>query len=271
MKYKVIFSDFDGTLLRTDHTVSERTIKAIKGYIAKGGTFIVNTGRIATSLDAWKVKLGIAEQKIPVIGFNGAFVTGKDGEVISSTFIEHNTACKILEKARELGVYAHFYTSKNVHIKQLCDISYMYKILTDAPLKVVGYLDDYLKAHPELVVPKILLVIPEEDRAVIEKTFDDMGLEGIQHVAGNKNFLEFVSIDSGKGNGMQKALDILGVKAEECIAIGDNENDASMIKKAGLGVAVANATEKAKEVADYISASNNDDGVAEVIEKFCGD
>ena len=270
MKYKMIVSDFDGTLLRSDHTVSEKSVKAIKKYIAKGGTFVVSTGRMALSLDGWKDYLGISGQKVPVIGFNGSVVTDDDGNAIASTCIDAQTAYKIVKKAMELNVYCHIYDVKNVYIKNVNYINHDYTLITGAPLKVVGRLDEFLLKHPDMMIPKIMLVINPERREELERIYDEMNIEGVQHVMSSKHFFEFVSTRAGKGNGMKMASEVLGIPLDEIIAIGDNQNDVSMIEMAGLGVAVGNAREELKAVADYVAGTNNDDPIAEVIEKFCG-
>lgn len=81
-------------------------------------------------------------------------------------------------------------------------------------------------------------------------------------------FLEILPAGIDKAYGLQKLIDVLGIKREEVIACGDGYNDITMVKFAGLGVAMGNAVEQTKAAADYITLSNDDDGVAAVVEKF---
>jgi Cof subfamily protein (haloacid dehalogenase superfamily) len=81
-------------------------------------------------------------------------------------------------------------------------------------------------------------------------------------------FLEFLNPASNKGIGVAAIAEYLGIRAEEVICMGDAENDHHMLKYAGLGIAMANAMEETKQIADYITDSNNDHGVATAIEKF---
>ena len=80
--------------------------------------------------------------------------------------------------------------------------------------------------------------------------------------------LEIMNKECNKGFGLERLIKELGVNREEVISIGDEQNDFEMIKFAGLGVAMGNASEKIKEIADYITKTNEEDGVAHVIEKF---
>lgn len=271
MKYKMIASDFDGTLLRSNLTVAQKSADAIKSYIARGGAFVVSTGRMAMSIDRWKSYLGISGQKIPVIGFNGSVVTDDNGNVVASTLMTADVALRIIKKAMELGVYCHFYDISNVYVREINDINYEYAVITDAPLKVVGRLDRYLEAHPDMLIPKVMLYIQPEQREELERIFDDMKLSSVKHMMSEENYFEFVSAKSGKETGMKMAAELLGIPLSGVIAIGDNQNDVGMIKEAGLGVAVANACAEARAAADYIAKCNDDDPIAEIIEKFCGD
>lgn len=115
------------------------------------------------------------------------------------------------------------------------------------------------------------MVVVEASRAdAVMAEYDGMGLEGVQFYMSSDVFLEFVSSVGGKGAGLMKVAELLGVPMSRTIAVGDNQNDISMIKRR-TRIAVANAREEVKKAADYVTVSNNDDAIAEIIEKFCGD
>ena len=106
---------------------------------------------------------------------------------------------------------------------------------------------------------------------VLEQYISQLKDENFQHTTFTKSrayFLEFFSNKVSKAVAMEKLGEYYGIKQEEMIAIGDQTNDLPMIEYAGLGVAMANAVDKVKEAADYITLSNNDAGVAHTINKF---
>ena len=118
MKYELILSDFDGTLLRNDLTVDKSVADAIRGYINRGGHFVVCTGRMAKSMDGWLDYLGIGGQRIAVVGFQGSFVADTAGNVLYECTVPHESVDKILAFAEKHGLYTHFYDKDYVYIKE---------------------------------------------------------------------------------------------------------------------------------------------------------
>lgn len=269
MKYDLIFSDFDGTLLRDDFTVGQKSADAIKEYIARGGNFVVCTGRMSSSIDPWIEYLGLGGQRIAVAGYQGTSISDIEGNLLYCDYIDSETVRKVLLIGERLGVYTHFYDDKWVYVKEENDINREYARITGAPVKVVGRLVDYLDANPKLCVIKVMVVVDESDADRVYGEYAKATLSGVQFYFSSANFLEFVSNRGGKGSGLKKVAELLGIPMEKTIAIGDNMNDISMIEAAGLGVAVANARPETKAAADYVTVGNNDDPIAEVIEKFC--
>lgn len=270
MKYKLIVSDFDGTLYGRNKQVNPENIKMIKEFIDRGGKFTVSTGRMNYSLRDWVKKLGLENQDVAVMGYNGSYAVNKKGEVVVGDFLDHKTVDYILSIAEENGFYAHYYDDKYVYIEKENEINLNYKRLTDIFLCEVGDLRKYLKEHPDLIVPKAMVVVSAKDLKWVKAKFDALAPGKYNCFASDVNLIDFASLTSGKDAGLKKIANYYGVDISEVIAIGDSHNDCSMIGCAGLGVAVANAWPEAKKVAKYITERTADDGaVAEVIEKFC--
>lgn len=269
MKYKLIFSDFDHTLLRDDFTVGERSISAIKEYVARGGNFVVCTGRMSSSLDeSWRRRLGIADERIPVVGFQGSYIADRDGNVLHCDYVSSENVIRVLEKAEQLGVYAHTYDADYVLIEKENQINLDYNRFTGSPLKAVGRLVDYVKAHPDVKYIKLLMVIPPERTDEILAEYRAMGLKDVFYCMSSATYLECVSSHGGKGNGLKRVADLLGVPMSDTIAIGDNMNDIPMIERAAVGVAVENARPEVKAKADFVASRNDLDPIADVIEKY---
>ncbi|MBR2988658.1 MAG: HAD family phosphatase [Clostridia bacterium] len=270
MKYKLIVSDFDGTLYGKNKQVNPKNIEAIKRFTEKGGKFTVSTGRMNYSLRNWVKTLGITDQEVPVMGYNGSYAVNKNGEIVVGDFLSHETVDFILSTAEKLGVYSHFYDDKFVYIKEENDINRNYRTLTDIVLNEVGNLREFLHKNPSLIIPKAMVVVDEKDLASVKAEVDKASGGRYRCFASDVNLIDFASPTSGKDAGLRKIAQYFGLDMSEVIAIGDSQNDADMLRAAGLGVAVQNAWPEAKKNADFITERIADEGaIAEVIEKFC--
>ncbi len=269
MKYKMIFSDFDGTIASDDHSISDENKRAIKEYQQKGGTFVLCSGR--APLPAWSIveELGIENNDIPIAGLNGALVFNKDKEVIYKAPIKNSTAYIIVKEAESRGIYCHMYDDYTAIIAEEHPINIDYRKITGIDLTPVGKLSDYLMAHPDFDPVKILYVIDPCISKELDEVFDRLNLPGVTHVMSNDTFYEFISTDAGKEKAMKFIANEYGVDISEVIAIGDNFNDKAMIEQAGLGVAIGNGRAETIAVADFVATSNNESAIAQVVDKFC--
>ncbi len=270
MKYDLVFSDFDGTLLKDDLTVDKSTADAIRDYISRGGHFVVCTGRMARSMDGWLDYLGIGKQRIAVVGFQGSFVPNTDGNVLYECTVPHASVDKILCFAEKHNLYVHFYDAEYVYVSEINDINLEYKRITQVPLKSVGNLREYLHANPNLSVLKAMIMVDPTDAKRVYAECDKEEFGEVDHYMSSDSYLEFASIYGGKGTGLKKVAELYGVPIEKTIAIGDSQNDISMLKAAGLAIAVGNARADVKAVADYVTVTNDEGAVKAVLEKFCG-
>ena len=269
MKYKLVVSDFDGTLLKDDLTVSQRSIDSIKKYIALGGNFIVCTGRMVQSLDKWVKILGLDKEKIATIGFQGALVSDSQGNILHHQTIDYLEAYDIIKLSEDLGVYSHIYDDKNLYVARPEPVNIEYCEITDIEMKVVGKLSDFILKN-KFSPTKMMWVIQPKDTEKYETLMKDR-LKTSHCFMSSDTYLEFIAKDSSKGNAIKVACDILGIDLDDCIALGDQMNDLSMINTAGVGIAMANSRQEVLDKADYVTKSNNEDGVALVLEKIIED
>ena len=272
MKYKLIVSDFDGTLAEDDKNISQRNISAIKSYVNRGGKFVVCTGRMSDSVVPLREIFGTQNQSICEIGSNGSEIRDAKGNLLSSHGINPAVARRIIEKAMQMDWHVHYYDLERGYacVKERDFIITNYEKVTGTVCKVVDLLG-YIDEHPDVIIPKIMIVVAKED---MEKTVAEMEkdeYEGTIHTLSTANFLEYLPDSAGKGRALSWLANYYGIDLSETIAIGDNLNDMSMIETAGLGVAVASGREQLIAIADYVAPSNNESAVADVIEKFCGE
>jgi Cof subfamily protein (haloacid dehalogenase superfamily) len=271
MKYDLIFSDFDGTLARKENEISDRNATAIKEFVKRGGTFVVCTGRMAKSVLPIRKILGTENQLICEAGFHGAHVVDSNGVAVVERGISAEVTQKIIARAKAIGAHVHYYDFYNCFVQERNEIINEYERLTGTPITVVGDMQKHLSEHPDMLVPKIMIVVSPEKMAETKAWMDGEEYEGAESTTSTPIFLEYIPKGWGKGAALKAIAKELDIPLSRTIAIGDNMNDMTMVKTAGLGVAVGNGREELKAVADYVAVNHDEDAVAQVIEKFCGE
>lgn len=263
MQYKLIALDLDHTLLSSTRTISERNKRAIERAVEKGATVVLATGRPFGGTCRFCEELEI---KQPVITNGGAVVVdGATGETLFDQKIDSDLAREIIAFLHAQNCYHQIY---NDSPKFLCEqytmYSELYAAFTGMQWEAVG---DFLKLG-SIHTPKVLCVDMESRlRELYEITkayFKERVIVGISQPF----FMEIYHPDAHKGAALKRLAESMGLGAENVIAMGDSHIDRSMIEYAGLGVAMKNSTPEVLEAADLIAPSNDEDGVAWVIEKY---
>lgn len=270
--YKLLCTDMDGTLLNDKKEVSERNLNAIKEAYGRGVKVVVCTGRMFTSADFYSDLLGV---KTPVIASNGAFIREKDrDEVIYKALLGKENCLKVMKVCKLNGIFANFQTHDSMFIDKLdySSKSYYAKLNEKLPVDrkitpiVVNDWDEVFESYENEILKCI--AVDEDGRKIDRAKAELIEQQSLEVVSSFENNFEAMNKGVSKGRAVEILAKYYNISKEEIICIGDNENDISMIEYAGLGVAMANGEECAKKVAKYITDSNNDDGVAKVIEKF---
>lgn len=266
MKYKIIFLDIDGTLTDSRKLITEKTRRAIMKAAENGLIIAVASGRPEPGLAYAAGELEMSDIGGYLLPFNGGIIkNAMTGEVIASDTI----SCEALETAyraaKKYGIGIITYKEGDIiaadRTDEYIDIE---SRINGMPVK----LTDYFLETVDFAPVKCLLTGEPEIAAKAEKDLAEL-LAGKANVFRSEPFfVEVVPNGIDKAASIKKLTEILGISREEIIACGDGFNDVSMIKYAGLGVCMANGCDAAKAVADYIAPSNDEDGVAEVIEKF---
>ncbi len=264
MKYKLVVSDFDGTLAFKNGTVSDENVRAIKAYTAAGGKFTIATGRMYPSIVRFLKKLGL-DGDYPIASYDGSIVTKADtGKRMAVRPMSRLTVLKIVEYCEKRGIHCQFYTQDYVYTAEYNELIRLYAEysgVTDC-VKTVGKLSDYLDKNKDLELIKTLIISDENKIDAIEKDIN-LYMDGESvFVKSASRLTECVDNLSGKGNYVSWIADYYGIPVSEIAAIGDSMNDASMLKTAGLGVAMADGDERLKKIAGYITDECGKNGFA---------
>lgn len=263
MKYKLIVTDLDDTLLRDDQTISERSIQTIKRAMGKGITVAVATGRMYPSAIPYARALGL---KGPILCCQGAQIADiETGRTLSITGIPKELAREALAFAETRGLYIQYYTTEEYFFEKTCEQSEYYRRMAGVQGRALGRkCSEALDFDP---IKLLCIAEPARIRQAYADARDAFG--GRLEIAISKaNYLELTHPDANKGGAVKTLAAMLGIGQEQVMAVGDALNDLSMIRFAGLGVAVANGDETVKAGADAVTASNNEDGVAKAIEEY---
>ncbi|KAE9529866.1 sugar-phosphatase [Testudinibacter aquarius] len=264
--YKLIALDMDGTLLNNEKKISERNKTAILAARQQGVYVILASGRPYIGMQQYMQQLGMTGNDDYVLCFNGAIVErAHDGYVINSKMLQGKDAKFVAQHADRVGLNVHAFSPTRGLITPKANHYTQHEADSngiDFSLLDFSLLDD----HEPII--KTMIIDPPELLDPFAAAVPTALCQRYTVVRSAPFFLEFIHPQANKGAGVAALAQHLNINPEQIICCGDAGNDLHMLQYAGLGVAMGNATEDIKAIADYIAADNNSSGVAEVIEKF---
>ena len=257
---RLLISDVDGTLVRKDKTVSDATVAAVRRLREAGVKFTVISARPLSGVQPILQRLGIDE---PVGAYNGGTIAKPDGTVVSAERLDAATAREALERFDLDWVVTWVFADGRWHTKTADTPHNASEIVTaDQQPTVVESFDALVDR-----IDKIVAVSDEEPRLAELEAETQEALKGRATVARSQTYyLDVTAPDANKGHGVTELARAIGVPLDHVAVIGDGQNDVYMFKVAGMSVAVDNASDEVKKAADYVTASNVDDGVAKAID-----
>lgn len=262
MKYKLVAVDMDGTLLDTNGKIRNETALAIKKTINNGVQFIVSTGRPIQGIKKYNDILNL---KGPAITYNGAMIVSlENGEILYEQSLKKSDAKKILNIGNKNEITMCVWSKNQLYVNILNDkVNNYIKLSGVKPILIYNYQE--LLEKP---ISKILWYDTVEKLEEVKKELSFDLFEEVTFCNTQPIFLEFFNSRVSKGEALKFIGKIYSISTHEMIAIGDGANDLSMIQYAGLGVAMGNASIEIKNCAQFITASNDENGVGKVLEKF---
>ena len=263
-KYKMLVLDLDDTLLRDDYSISSRNRELLIQAQEQGVIVVLASGRPTPAMVRYAEELNLADYDSYMISFNGAVVTSmKYNEVLFETSLTRDEIHSLYDFSIDNNVHIITYSDKGV-------ISETHSEYIDVEVKLTGIphhkVPSFKSEITSSAVKCILLEHPDylkevEKKLKVERT--DLSISRSKPF-----FLEVMPHGIDKAASIDLLAKKLGIKQSEVIAVGNAGNDLTMVQYAGLGIWVDNVSDNLRHHADYIVASNENDGVAEVIEKF---
>jgi Cof subfamily protein (haloacid dehalogenase superfamily) len=271
---KLICIDMDGTLLNSKHEVSEKNKNALKKAKEMGINIAVTTGRLFCSARYYSDLLGI---DTPVIASNGAYIKNKyEDEPILECPIPKDMLIDIYKiiKKHDLIVNSNSWNTfiRDAEIPEGHAYKTMNKDLPEG--KKVNFIvnEDFISAINEFEGNLLKVIIVEDENKDklwrAKEELQSIYKDKLHIVSSGTNNFEIMIGNVSKGNAVAYLADSLHIPSEEIMCIGDSENDISMLKFAGLGIAMGNGLQMVKDIADFVTDTNDNDGVAKAIEKF---
>lgn len=267
MSIKLVAIDIDGTLITDHHTIHPQVKEAIHQARMQGIHIVLCTGRPLPGVTTKLAELEINRENEYVITYNGSLVQNvHTGEIIANYGLSLEDYNLLELTARQLGVHFHVINHEKIFTpnRNISKYTVNEAFIVDMPLE---YRTPEEMTADMNIIKMMMIDHPEILDEAIKKMPNEI-LEKYNTVKSSPFYYEMLNKNASKGNALKKLAEHLGFTADETMAIGDNENDISMLEFAGIGVAVANAVEKTKAVADVIVSSNNDGGVAEAINQY---
>lgn len=260
MAYRLAALDLDDTLLNSEKQLSPKNREALQKIIERGIRVILASGRAYPGIESYNRMIGNQDY---TIACGGAQVVDPEGNVVFSTYVPSLTAKQVMRWAVTHGAYFQVYMDDGFHYLSRTPFTDYYE-------KHCGYPGienpDLLEIEPVLASKILLIDEPErleQFRSELKTVFPELALKKSQ-----ANFLEVMNPEATKGSALEFLSNKLDIEPQQIFAVGDSEIDESMLRFAGMGVAMENASEPCKLAADAITASCEEDGVAAAIEKY---
>lgn len=275
MTYKMVVMDMDGTLLNGEKKITSKTIEVLNKAEEQGIKTVIATGRPYNFAASY---CEFMQKDHPLISDNGAYIrTIHSSKVLLNNSIKLDELLKVLEILKKHHLTCACYSDNIVYCDKGSYAGNMYEKISESlpdkyKIRVIEHnsieewKESYLK-DPQGFHKCIVIDQNSEYLNQLRKELSTISnLEVTRSLPTN---IEITNKNVTKAQAVKIAADYYNISMDEVICIGDGENDLDMIEVAGLGVAMGNAVDKVKDIADYITDTNEEDGVAKVIEKFC--
>lgn len=260
MTIKLVATDIDGTILKYTGGFNPKVIDCIKELDKSGIKVVLVTGRMHKSAQKIADELGL---KTPIVSYQGALVRNNE-QVLYERYIPNDTSERILNWALKQDIHINLYMNDDLYVEEENDFTRKYASHQHIPFNVQPFGDLTLNN-----VNKILLIDYNDAQKVsrvteqLQKDFPELYI-----VKSTDFFCEVCHKEATKGDGLKCIQNFYGINKEETLAIGDHNNDLELLLSGGVKVAMGNATEQLKSIADFVTDTVENDGFIKAIEKF---
>ncbi|NLL77668.1 MAG: HAD family phosphatase [Clostridiales bacterium] len=264
----IFFTDLDGTLLTKEKKITPNTMEALEKWTAAGNKLALSSGRAIDSVMDVKETLGLNFPCMYLIGYNGGEIYDCEAQkVVSRISLTMEQVALVVKTAKEQGIHCQTYTDTHIVSPADNDELHVYQRAIHSPVIIS---EDVMA--PLDKAPCKCLAIEINSKEKLEHFRQSLLLYAkgeLSLLYSNDKYLEIFPASSGKETAVVKLCELLDIPIENTLAAGDASNDISMIRAAGIGIAMLNAKEEVKKAADIITtADNNQDGLAPILMSY---
>ncbi|MDT2816057.1 sugar-phosphatase [Vagococcus carniphilus] len=267
MGIKLVTIDIDGTLLNSERKLTDEVKQAIKKATEMDVNIVLATGRPTIGVMPLIKELGLDNEHGFIITYNGGMIQNAGTqEILIQHPLPFEDYLDIELLSRKLGVHFHVQDCDRMYTanRDISEYTINEAFLTGIPVSYRAVSE----MTPDINIIKSMMIDHEAvlDEAIskVPETFK----EKFAMVKSAPYYYEILNKNATKGEAVKELAELLNIKPEEVMSIGDNENDLSMIEVAGVGVAMGNAVPAVKEIADRITKTNDEHGVAHAINEW---
>lgn len=261
-KIKLAAFDLDDTLLDKNNEIPKSTVNILHQAHKCGVMITLVSGRAYPSANRIGLELGY---DVPIICYNGAMIRSADGVSIFSDYLQEETGREIIDFCHLNGLYLQMYDEQhNIVVEKINDKTLADPDYYNTGCREVGSFNN-LK---EIKTPKMMIFDTPDKISFLQKELEPVFKDRLFFTQSKNHLLEMMPPGINKAVSLARFANSLSYSAEEVMACGDNANDIEMVKWAGIGVAVANATDALKAAADYICVNERSEGAEEAIKRF---
>ena len=264
--YKAVFIDMDGTLLKKDHTISEANIQAIKRVLDLGIMVIPISARPLHGLTHLTNK--VVPDCMPVVSLNGSYVYFNN-QIIFQADIPLVEVRILHNELKLYNISVMYYSQMEWYAEADSLLTIKEQRITPVKINIQPFENTLAHWESNNTGPNKILMAGDKDLIIkIEKRLLTLHEGKMNIFKSQATYLEAMHLEASKTQAIQFLMKKFGFQQHEIIAIGDNYNDKGMIEFAGTGVAMGNAPDEIKLVANYVTDTNNNDGVAKALAYF---
>ncbi|MBE5884671.1 MAG: HAD family phosphatase [Lachnospiraceae bacterium] len=266
MEEKVLVLDIDGTLTNSEKIITEATKRGILTVLEHGHKVILASGRPTPGMRRYERELELEKYGGYLLSFNGGrIIECRTGEIIYQRILPLSIIPGLYGFAKENGCgMVTYFGDSIISAFEPDEYVELESRINNMPVKVV----DNFVYYVDFDINKCLLTAPPDKAPELEKQLQDRYGDRVSVYRSEPFFIEIMPKNVDKATSLDRMLESVGLIRENAICCGDGFNDISMIQYAGTGVAMGNAQPAVKEVADYITGTNDEDGLVQVIDEF---
>lgn len=266
MEEKVLVLDIDGTLTNSQKEITPATKRGIQMVLEHGHKVILASGRPTPGMRRYEQELELEKYGGYLLSFNGArIIECRSGEIVYQRILPPGIIPSLYAFAKKNGCgLVTYFGDKVISAFEPDEYVELESRINGMPIKVVENFVNYV----DFDIVKCILTAPVDRAPQLEKELQEKYEDVVSVYRSEPFFIEIMPINVDKATSLDRMLETVGLTRENAICCGDGFNDISMIQYAGTGVAMGNAQPAVKEVADYVTGTNDEDGLVEVIDEF---